>query len=314
MLYHRSIFNKYFKFTTISPDNCKKVDELGNVFCPGTLENQDKYDENCNLIEPLGNTNYGSGDPGVPDTPNPGGNGGGLTGVYVDNNTNQAGQLTEGESNGFKYYLYIPKKVDYSKALIVFLHGSGEVGNNLSKLDSDRGFSYQIKKGMEFNCYVLLPQTKSGWDNTTQLKNLIDKIVQENGIDNKRINLVGFSMGANYLPTVAKNIPHYFASVSAISISKKYSYIITEPFEDVATYFFTGGSPTKIADGHSNLGKPFYDALTAKGYKTNHKYYPGQGHPGFVEKVLTDENFNDDNNTNKNYKKWEDWVLDQRRS
>ena len=47
-------------------DNCERIEVSGKL-CSGLLSDQDKYDENCNLIKPLGNTNYGSGDPGVVD-------------------------------------------------------------------------------------------------------------------------------------------------------------------------------------------------------------------------------------------------------
>lgn len=303
-------------YCMLHPSECKQKDSDIATLCPGLISEQYKYNSDCTLKDEYKNgekIDYSNtGDTKVPAYSNTiaSAGGGAIARTLTPNPdalTNQ-NLITKSYGN-YNYYLYVPKIVDGSKALVVFLHGSGEVGSNISKLDGDHGFSYLIKNGMEFNCYILLPQTKSGWDDTASLKELIDYEVEHNGIDKKRINLIGFSMGANYLPQVAENIPHYFASVSAISISPQYSSIKTKPFEDVATYFFEGDN-----DGHSRLGKPYYDKLNSLGYNTNYKLYKNQTHFEFVTNVLKDTNFNDENNTNKTYRTFMDWVLDQRRT
>lgn len=296
-------------YCLLHPNDCEQIDGNLAKLCPGLINDQDKYNPDCTInrekVEYLNpanaNTTASIGGGAIARTlrKNP----------DAKNNNN----LLPKQYGNMKYYLYIPKQIDGSKSLIVYLHGSGEMGNNLAKLDSDLGFSYLIKNGKEFNSYILLPQTSVGWvNNTTQLKQLIDYEVQQNGIDKNRIHLMGFSMGANALPTVAKNIPHYFASVSFVSISSYYvgeNGRYTEPFKDVATYFFAGDN-----DGHSSLSLPYYNKLKGLGYDTNYKLYRNQAHGGFVNAVLTDTNFNNADNTNKKYKTFMDWVLDQRRT
>lgn len=300
----------------IHPNKCQKIEENIDKLCPGLISDQANYDENCNYIgDQKERVDYSTGKNGIQEyTDTKTGNNGNRT--LRDNPDALTNQNLIFKTNGiYNYYLYVPKKVDSSKALIVYLHGNGQQADaNPNRgiketLEEDLSFLYQINHGMEFNCYVLIPQAPTlKWD-TSNLKDLIDYEVEQNGIDKKRINLVGFSWGANSLPTIATEIPHYFASISAVSISKDFSYITEKPFEDVATYFFQGGN-----DNHSSLSKPYYDTLKKLNYNTNFKFYPGQAHGGFVGEVLKDTNFNNENNTNKKYSTFMDWVLDQRRT
>lgn len=97
--------------------------------------------------------------------------------------------------NELAYALHIPKKGNEKKPLIVFLHGSGEKGNDIEKVKTHGPFKYL--KDHEIDAFVLAPQCLENeyWDEEV-LYLLISKILKENKIDSNRIYLTGLSMGA----------------------------------------------------------------------------------------------------------------------
>ncbi len=77
--------------------------------------------------------------------------------------------------------------------LIIFLHGSGEKGNDLEKIKFHGPLQYLKTNKLE--AFVLAPQCPEGkyWD-SEELYTLILKIISENKIDTNRIYLTGLSL------------------------------------------------------------------------------------------------------------------------
>jgi predicted peptidase len=110
------------------------------------------------------------------------------------------------------YLLNIPADAKAKKPLIVFLHGSGEKGNDLEKVKVHGPFKYL--KTNNIDAYVLAPQCPEGeyWDSET-LYRLIQKVVKDNNIDEKRIYLTGLSMGGWGAWNLAFAHPEMFAAL-----------------------------------------------------------------------------------------------------
>ena len=113
------------------------------------------------------------------------------------------------------YALHIPKNKKDKKPLIVFLHGSGEKGNDAEKVKVHGPFKYL--KNHELDAYVLAPQCPENeyWD-AEVLYRLIQKIQKENNIDASRIYLTGLSMGGWGAWNLAFAHPEMFAALVPI--------------------------------------------------------------------------------------------------
>lgn len=114
------------------------------------------------------------------------------------------------------YILNIPKEIKEKKPLIVFLHGSGEKGNDIEKVKVHGPFKFLKKQ--EIDAYVLAPQCpeKEYW-NSEMLYRLILKVQKENNIDANRIYLTGLSMGAWGAWNLVFEHPEMFAAFVPIA-------------------------------------------------------------------------------------------------
>ncbi len=133
-------------------------------------------------------------------------------------------QKTEGGSfttevsvnKSLKYLLHVPQKGSQKKPLIIFLHGSGERGSDLEKVKVHGPIKYL--QNNKLDAYVLAPQCPENeyWD-TEVLYRLIQKVVKENNIDEKRIYLTGLSMGGWGAWNLVFAHPEMFAALVPIA-------------------------------------------------------------------------------------------------
>lgn len=114
------------------------------------------------------------------------------------------------------YALHIPSSTKEKKPLILFLHGSGEKGNDIEKVKVHGPFKYL--KTNKLDAYVLAPQCPENeyWDSEV-LYRLILKIQKEYNIDSNRIYLTGLSMGGWGAWNLAFEHPETFAALVPIA-------------------------------------------------------------------------------------------------
>ncbi len=200
--------------------------------------------------------------------------------------TNDKGSLQTKKYNNWNYYLYIPDSAKTSsKPLVVFLHGSGEKGTDISKLEN-YGFAKYIKKEKkDYDTYILMPQLPSGnesWD-TSKLMTLINKIVSENNVDRSRISISGFSLGTVAIPSLIEENPRYFSAIVFIALctdgNSKVSY-----FRNTPTRLYHGGSDSACKPSHS---QEFADALKKNNGNVNLFILPNRPH-NIVNDVFKD--------------------------
>lgn len=189
---------------------------------------------------------------------------------------------------GWNYYLYVPEnvKMNVKKPLIVFLHGSEERGNNL-KLLNNYGFAKYIKNGQTYDAFVLIPQLPKSkyWTNEVDTTmNIIKKVVNDYNIDETRISLSGFSLGAIGIPSIIKENQNYFSSVVMIAVGgDKKSF--AQYFKDIPVRIYAGEKDTKI--GNSAQTKTFVNALKKVNNDVEFTVYKNKPH-NIVDLVLKD--------------------------
>jgi predicted peptidase len=118
-----------------------------------------------------------------------------------------------------EYLLYLPKNYRSSRkkfGLILFLHGSGESGNDLEKVKK-HGLPKMLEAGLELPCIVVSPQCPAGtWWNTETLAALLDDLEKTLRVDAERMYVTGLSMGGFATWELAIKHPQRFAAIVPI--------------------------------------------------------------------------------------------------
>jgi len=120
-----------------------------------------------------------------------------------------------------EYYLSLPLQYDQIEddwPLILFLHGAGERGNDLS-LVKKHGIPRVVNEMEDFPFVTVSPQCPENdwWLNRLEdLKYLIDTIVEQYRIDESRLYLTGLSMGGFGTWHMAVEYPETFAAIAPI--------------------------------------------------------------------------------------------------
>lgn len=115
--------------------------------------------------------------------------------------------------------VYTPKSISEEKKLwplIVFLHGSGERGNDPNKIKI-HSLPKVIDANERFPFIVVSPQCKEGqrWD-TDALNALLDDVITKLPVDTNRIYLTGISMGGFGVWSFAIAYPERFAAIAPV--------------------------------------------------------------------------------------------------
>ncbi|MCW3090255.1 MAG: Alpha/beta hydrolase family protein [Ferruginibacter sp.] len=119
-----------------------------------------------------------------------------------------------------QYLLSLPEgyTADTTKKwpLMIFLHGSGERGDNLEKVKA-HGPPKLIEAGKKFPFIVVSPQAKlsGGWE-AENLYHLISSIKETYQVDKDRVYLTGLSMGGYGTWALAMKYPQEFAAIIPI--------------------------------------------------------------------------------------------------
>ena len=119
----------------------------------------------------------------------------------------------------FNYLLHLPKTPkEGGLPLIVALHGAGERGDDFSKI-AVHGIAKYIEGGMDIPAVVLAPQCPEDmiWNLLTfELKELIDFVIEEYGIDSTRVSLTGLSMGGYGTWEMGMSYPGFFSALAPV--------------------------------------------------------------------------------------------------
>lgn len=114
---------------------------------------------------------------------------------------------------GFKYLYYSPN-TDGNLPLIIYLHGAGSRGTELSQL-SHAGPIGELEKGRNIPARMVAPQCcgDTWFELFETLIDFAENTANESGVDKSRIYLTGVSMGAYAVWQLAMTKPDMFAAL-----------------------------------------------------------------------------------------------------
>jgi len=122
---------------------------------------------------------------------------------------------------GMKYLLYLPesyfKNEEKQWPLILFLHGSGERGDDL-ELIKKHGPPSILENRKDFPFIVLSPQCPAvQWWDVGEVKLVLDDVIKTYRIDQSRIYATGLSMGGYGVWEMIIRCPDFFAAAAPIA-------------------------------------------------------------------------------------------------
>lgn len=206
----------------------------------------------------------------------------------------------EGETEReFHYLLFLPK--DYGNSdkprkwpLILFLHGSGERGDDL-ELVKKHGPPKIVESKPEFEFVTVSPQCPAGqrWK-SEELTQLLDHVSKSLAVDADRVYVTGLSMGGGGTWQLAAAQPDRFAAIAPIC--GRGDLAIAEKIKDIPTWVFHGAKDTAVSLEQS---EKMVEALKAAGGKPKLTVYPDAAHDSWT---VTYEN-----------PEFYQWLLEQRR-
>ena len=129
-------------------------------------------------------------------------------------------QATISRTVSYRYLLYVPKAYSAGPTqrwpLLLFLHGSGERGDDLAKVKS-HGPPKQLDGRDGFPFVVISPQCPEGqrWQSDA-LAALLDDVAKRLRIDPDRGYVTGLSMGGRGTWDLAMSYPERFAAIAPV--------------------------------------------------------------------------------------------------
>lgn len=197
------------------------------------------------------------------------------------------------------YLVYRPPGYAKSRKkwpLLLFLHGAGERGDDLS-LVARHGPPRLIAQGRDFPFFVVSPQCCSGGNWVTRdLKALLDFLLREYRIDPRRVYLTGLSMGGFGTWSMASEYPELFAAVAPICGGGDYirSHLLPESRKAMLRSL-----PVRVFHGDQDAAVPVSESVRMAGIfreigNTNVELtvYPGVGHDSWT-RTYSDPDFFD---------------------
>ena len=196
-----------------------------------------------------------------------------------------------------KYYIYYPDNYydsDTTFPLVLFLHGAGERGNDLSLVEK-HGIPKMINNGEDFPFITIAPQCPKNqwWSEPLYVKTLIlfvEDIIRSNKIDIGRIYATGLSMGGYGTLAIAKERPDLFSAIIPVCGGMDTTDI--ERLKDIPIWLFHGDEDKVVPVENSEL---IYNLLKPMNPDIKITIYKGVNHNSW------DMTYND--------KKIYDWIL-----
>jgi predicted esterase len=178
------------------------------------------------------------------------------------------------------HLIYLPQEYDADPSrrwpLVLFLHGSYEIGDDLNKV-REAGLAKLAEKGQNFPFILVAPQSpKDDWFwSPYALNALLDEVVHRYRVDEDRIVVTGLSMGGRGTWVLAIEYPDRFAAIAPICGS------IPEPGEakritEVPVWAFVGAK-----DDDQSI-QQFVDALREAGGNVRLTVYPDANHDAWT--------------------------------
>lgn len=206
------------------------------------------------------------------------------------------GSVADAATIPINYLLYLPPEYTRYKKwpLVVFLHGSGERGNDLG-IVGRVGLPRLVAQGQHFNFILLSPQCPaySGWSPELVVA-LIEHVSCSLPVDRDRVYLTGFSMGGVGVWATAIYNPGRFAALAPLCGGGDVGQ--AKRLKDIPIWAFHGDEDDVVPLAASEM---MVDAVRKCGGHVEFTIYPGADHD------IWDATYQN--------KQFCTWLLDQRR-
>jgi predicted peptidase len=195
-------------------------------------------------------------------------------------------KITKTVSAGFRVAL--PEGYDKIKRqkwpLMVFLHGSGERGNDL-KAVSVHGPLKEIANGRKIPMIVVAPQCPADkWWDIDMLGGLVDHLERKYRVDKERIYITGLSMGGYGTWGLAEEFPNRFAAIAPVCGGGNFR--LAKTIAHIPTWVTHGDADGAVPIAES---QQMVDALIRAGAKPRFDIIKGGGHDVWTDFYAKDE-------------------------
>lgn len=191
-----------------------------------------------------------------------------------------------GQAPPTRYLLDLPAGYDANQdqkwPLVIFLHGSGESGTDLSLLQRN-GLPKLVAEGQHFPFILVSPQAPTDYLLGTQIIEVLDEIALKYRVDTDRVYLTGLSMGGNSTWFTALEFPSRFAAIVPIAATGDPGGAAR--LKRVPTWYFVGAH-----DNTMNLerAQQMVEAMKAGEVPFQFTLYPDASHAQTWEKAYAD--------------------------
>ncbi len=178
------------------------------------------------------------------------------------------------------YLLYLPPNYEDQAdwPLLVFLHGAGERGDDLTQVQV-HGPPKLIEQGKDFPMIVVSPQCESRkWWQAEAVAKLVDNICGKYKVDRQRIYLTGLSMGGYGTWATLAAYPRLFAAAAPVCGGGDPA--VVDRFRHVPIWVFHGAKDPVVPLKSS---EEMVDALKAAGADVKFTVYPEAEHDSWTE-------------------------------
>jgi predicted peptidase len=188
----------------------------------------------------------------------------------------------------YEYLLQFPENYDGNEylPLLVFLHGSGERGDNIDLVKVHGPWRF-LDANPGYRFIVLAPQCDTGdiWD-PYKLGLLIEEIVSSHPVDTARIYLTGLSMGGFGTWDLAMLYPDRFAALAPVCGTSNLHRLEAQKVKHIPVWVFHGALDDVVPYQLSTRVVKELEGMAADVRFTG---YPMAGHDSWTETYLNPE-------------------------
>ncbi|MEI6578760.1 MAG: prolyl oligopeptidase family serine peptidase [Eubacteriales bacterium] len=201
-------------------------------------------------------------------------------------------QNKDATRQSFNYLKYTPdgydEKSDEKWPFIVFLHGSGERGDNIDIVWVNGPFRFEnCKEKPNIPFFMVSPQCPDNriWGNFTEsLNEFLDDMLKELPVDPDRVYLTGLSMGGTGAWNWGMENPERFAAMAPVCGTGIYWY--AGILQNMPLWAFHGEDDDVVPLSES---VDMVDAINKNGGKAKITVYKGVGHGSYMNAYATQE-------------------------
>src|SRR2546423_3998994 len=178
---------------------------------------------------------------------------------------------------GYNYVVRVPRdsSAKGKLPLIIFLHGSGECGDDLSKVENNALLKSAPANDPSFPFMVVAPQlpTQKEWWSPESLDALLDHVLDQYPVDPDRVYLTGISLGGYGVWDWSCHRPDGFAAIAPIAGEGNDDW--AGELRHVPVWAFHGAKDKAVSPAEEER---MVDAVNREGGEAKLSVYPDAGH------------------------------------